>query len=38
MSNLYQQSKAILTIQAQGVQVANNGETVLEAAGWPDAE
>lgn len=38
MSNLYQQSKAILTIQAQGVQTANNGTTVFEAAGWPDAE
>ncbi|MBE6977156.1 MAG: hypothetical protein E7438_00735 [Ruminococcaceae bacterium] len=38
MSNLYQQSKAILTIQAQGVQVANNGQTVFEAAGWPSAE
>lgn len=35
MSNLYQQSKAILTIQAQAVQTANNGTTVLEAAGWP---
>lgn len=35
MSNLYQQSKAILTIQAQAVQTANNGTTVFEAAGWP---
>ena len=38
MSNMYQQSKAILTIHAQGVQAANNGTTVFEAAGWPDAE
>ena len=36
MGNLYQQSKAILTIQAQGVQMANNGESVFEAAGWPE--
>ena len=35
MGNLYQQSKASLTVQAQAVQVANNGATVLEAAGWP---
>ena len=38
MSNMYQQSKAIITVQAHGVQVANNGTTVFEAAGWPDAE
>lgn len=36
MSNLYQSSKAILNIQAYGVQVANNGQTVFEAAGWPE--
>lgn len=35
MGNLYQQSKATMTVQAQAVQVANNGATVFEAAGWP---
>lgn len=38
MSNLYQYSKAVLTIDAQATQVANNGTTVFEAAGWPSAE
>lgn len=36
MGNLYQNSTAILTIQAQATQVAHNGETVWEAAGWPE--
>ena len=35
MSNQYQYSKAILKIDAQATQVANNGATVFEAAGWP---
>lgn len=35
MSNLYQYSKAVLEIDAQATQVANNGATVFEAAGWP---
>jgi predicted ribosomally synthesized peptide with SipW-like signal peptide len=36
MGNLYQQSKATMTVQAQAVKVANNGATVFEAAGWPE--
>lgn len=36
MGNQYQDSKAILTIVAQATQVANNGKTVWEAAGWPE--
>lgn len=38
MGNVYQESIATITVHAQGVQKANNGETVFEAAGWPDAE
>ncbi len=38
MGNIYQGSKLDIQIQAQGVQVANNGETVLDAAGWPKAD
>lgn len=38
MSNLYQSSKAVLKINAQATQVANNGETVFEAAGWPEKD
>lgn len=38
MSNLYQHSKAIIKVDAQATQVANNGATVFEAAGWPEAE
>ncbi len=37
MSNAYQGCTANLTILAQAVQTANNGETALEAAGWPAA-
>jgi len=35
MTNEYQQSTLSVIIYAQSVQKANNGETVLEAAGWP---
>lgn len=38
MSNLYQQSRALIHIQAQATQVANNGSTALDAAGWPVTE
>ena len=37
MGNQYQDSIAILTVVAQATQVAHNGETVWEAAGWPEA-
>ena len=38
MGNQYQQSQAYIQISAQATQVAHNGETVWEAAGWPDAK
>lgn len=37
MGNIYQDSKLDIIIQAQGVQAANNGSNVLEAAGWPSS-
>lgn len=33
--NEYQNATATVTVSVQAVQVANNGETVLAAAGWP---
>lgn len=38
MTNMYQHSKAYIEIDAQATQSANNGSSVFEAAGWPDAE
>lgn len=35
MGNLYQNSSASVDVSAQAVQTANNGETVMEAQGWP---
>ena len=35
MGNEYQNAKAEITVAAQAVQSANNGETVDKAAGWP---
>lgn len=35
MDNPYQNSTVSVDVSAQAVQVANNGETVMEAAGWP---
>ena len=35
MDNTYQNCTANIEIYAQAVQTANNGETVLEAKGWP---
>ena len=35
MDNDYQNCKAEIEVKADAVQVANNGATVLEAAGWP---
>ena len=37
MGNEYQSGRVELNVFAQGVQTANNGATVLEAAGWPAA-
>ena len=38
MNNQYQNSKAAVDVAAYAVQVANNGDTPLEADGWPEAE
>lgn len=35
MNNDYQSKTATVTVKAQAVQTANNGETVFEAKGWP---
>lgn len=35
MDNMYQNSKAIITLTAHGTQSVHNGDTVLDAAGWP---
>lgn len=37
MDNMYQNSKAIVSVFAAATQVANNGDTVFDAAGWPEA-
>lgn len=37
MGNEYQNCTANIVISAQAVQTANNGSTVMEAAGWPEA-
>ena len=36
MTNEYQKCKVEILVTAQAVQAANNGETVWEAAGWPE--
>lgn len=36
MGNEYQNCTANIVISAQAVQTANNGETVMEATGWPE--
>ena len=38
MGNMYQNSIAYVDVSAQAVQVANNGDTVMDANGWSDAE
>lgn len=37
MGNEYQNATATVDIVAQAVQTANNGETVMDAKGWPNA-
>ena len=37
MSNMYQESRAILQVNAFATQTAHNGASALEAAGWPEA-
>ena len=36
MSNMYQESKAEIKVNAQATQVANNGDNVFSALGWPE--
>lgn len=38
MSNIYQNSKAVIEVDAQATQVANNGTSALDAVGWPESE
>ena len=38
MGNMYQNSIAYVDVSAQAVQCANNGDTVMDANGWPSAE
>ena len=37
MDNTYQNSTAIINVDAQATQVKNNGTDVFTAAGWPEA-
>lgn len=37
MTNEYQNCKVEILVTAQAVQKANNGNNVMEAAGWPEA-
>ena len=37
MGNAYQESTVYIDVTAQAVQKANNGESVLDAAGWPES-
>ena len=36
MDNAYQNCTANIVISAQAVQTANNGDTIADAAGWPE--
>lgn len=38
MTNEYQKCTLEIHVYAQAVQAANNGNTVMEAAGWPEEE
>lgn len=38
MDNKYQSCTVVIDVTAQAVQQANNGSTVMEALGWPEAE
>lgn len=37
MGNEYQNATATVDVAAQAVQTANNGDTVMDAKGWPNA-
>lgn len=36
MSNLYQDSRAVITVNAYATQKANNGTSAADAKGWPE--
>lgn len=36
MDNRYQGAKVVIDVAAEAVQKANNGETVMDALGWPE--
>ena len=36
MGNAYQNSRTIVDVSAEATQVANNGDSAMEAAGWPE--
>ena len=36
MSNMYQKSKSEINVLAHAVQTVHNGESVFDAAGWPE--
>lgn len=36
MSNLYQDSRAVITVNAYATQTANNGTSAADAKGWPE--
>lgn len=38
MSNMYRLSKAVIEVNAEATQTANNGKTVFEAAGWSEVQ
>ena len=38
MGNMYQNSTATITVNAQATQVKNNGTDVFTAAGWPESK
>ena len=38
MGDMYQQSRAVISVNAYATQTANNGATALEAAGWQETE
>ena len=37
MGNEYQNATATVDVSAQAVQTANNGDTVMDAKGWPNS-
>lgn len=37
MDNMYRDAEVTVDVAAQAVQTANNGSTVMDAKGWPNA-